>query len=65
MEREVRRRRNEWRITKMVLIIFIAFLVTYLPITLVKSLDKKVEYPGERGANLSGGGGGDEEEVKP
>ncbi|XP_042862934.1 alpha-1D adrenergic receptor-like isoform X2 [Penaeus japonicus] len=46
MEREARRRRNEWRITKMVLIIFIAFLVTYLPITLVKNLDKKVNYPG-------------------
>ncbi|XP_063880957.1 uncharacterized protein LOC135111519 isoform X2 [Scylla paramamosain] len=46
MEREVRRRRNEWRITKMVLIIFIAFLITYLPITLVKNLDKKVDYPG-------------------
>ncbi|XP_069949224.1 uncharacterized protein [Cherax quadricarinatus] len=45
-EREARRRRNEWRITKMVLIIFIAFLVTYLPITLVKNLDKKVDYPG-------------------
>lgn len=46
IEREARRRRNEWRITKMVLIIFIAFLVTYLPITLVKSLDKEVNYPG-------------------
>lgn len=46
VEREVRRRRNEWRITKMVLIIFIAFLITYLPITLVKNLDKKVDYPG-------------------
>lgn len=46
VDREVRRRRNEWRITKMVLIIFIAFLITYLPITLVKNLDKKVEYPG-------------------
>nr|XP_045608302.1 G-protein coupled receptor moody-like isoform X2 [Procambarus clarkii] len=46
VEREARRRRNEWRITKMVLIIFIAFLITYLPITLVKNLDKKVDYPG-------------------
>ncbi|KAG0700410.1 G-protein coupled receptor moody [Chionoecetes opilio] len=47
VEREVRRRRNEWRITKMVLIIFIAFLITYLPITLVKNLDKTVDYPVE------------------
>lgn len=46
VEREARRKRNEWRITKMVLIIFIAFLITYLPITLVKNLDKKVNYPG-------------------
>ncbi|KAG7164897.1 G-protein coupled receptor moody-like 3 [Homarus americanus] len=46
VEREAKRRRNEWRITKMVLIIFIAFLITYLPITLVKNLDKKVNYPG-------------------
>ncbi|KAK7081216.1 hypothetical protein SK128_002091 [Halocaridina rubra] len=46
VEREARRKRNEWRITKMVLIIFVAFLITYLPITLVKNLDKKVSYPG-------------------
>ncbi|XP_068218719.1 G-protein coupled receptor moody-like isoform X2 [Palaemon carinicauda] len=46
VEREARRKRNEWRITKMVLIIFIAFLITYLPITLVKNLDKGVNYPG-------------------
>ncbi|XP_064090434.1 G-protein coupled receptor moody-like isoform X3 [Macrobrachium nipponense] len=46
VEREARRKRNEWRITKMVLIIFIAFLITYLPITLVKNLDKDVNYPG-------------------
>ncbi|CAL4111125.1 unnamed protein product [Meganyctiphanes norvegica] len=46
IEKEARRKRNEWRITKMVLIIFLTFLITYLPITLVKGLDEKVNYPG-------------------
>ncbi|XP_076041026.1 G-protein coupled receptor moody-like isoform X2 [Oratosquilla oratoria] len=45
-DRELRRKRNEWRITKMVLIIFLTFLVTYLPITLVKNFDKRVDHPG-------------------
>ena len=46
VDREVRRKRSEWRITKMVLIIFIAFIITYLPITLVKSFDHDANYPG-------------------
>ncbi|KAH8294446.1 hypothetical protein KR018_005694, partial [Drosophila ironensis] len=44
-QREVRAKRNEWRITKMVLAIFLSFVVCYLPITIVKVADKNVEHP--------------------
>ncbi|VVC92352.1 unnamed protein product [Leptidea sinapis] len=37
--RETKARRNEWRITKMVLAIFLSFLVCYLPITIAKVAD--------------------------
>ncbi|XP_021951462.1 G-protein coupled receptor moody [Folsomia candida] len=43
--RETRNRKNEWRITKMVLVIFISFVACYLPITIVKVADKCVNYP--------------------
>uniref|UniRef100_A0A336MKP8 CSON001470 protein n=1 Tax=Culicoides sonorensis TaxID=179676 RepID=A0A336MKP8_CULSO len=45
-QREVKQKRNEWRITKMVLAIFLSFLVCYLPITIIKIFDKHVNYPG-------------------
>ncbi|GBP41815.1 G-protein coupled receptor moody [Eumeta japonica] len=45
--RESKARRNEWRITKMVLAIFLSFLVCYLPITLAKVADVHVNYPGK------------------
>ncbi|KAF4526981.1 hypothetical protein B566_EDAN001528 [Ephemera danica] len=45
-DKEARRKRNEWRITKMVLAIFLSFLTCYLPITIVKVADKAVNYPG-------------------
>lgn len=41
--KESKRKRNEWRITKMVLGIFLSFVVCYLPITVVKVVDKKVQ----------------------
>lgn len=41
--RETKRKRNEWRVTKMVLAIFLSFLICYLPITIVKIVDRKVE----------------------
>ncbi|ALC48607.1 moody [Drosophila busckii] len=44
-QREVRAKRNEWRITKMVLAIFLSFVICYLPITIVKVADKHVEHP--------------------
>lgn len=44
-QREVRAKRNEWRITKMVLAIFLSFLVCYLPITIAKVADQDVEHP--------------------
>ncbi|XP_026482415.1 G-protein coupled receptor moody-like [Ctenocephalides felis] len=41
-----RMKRNEWRITKMVLAIFLSFVVCYLPITIAKVADPEVKYPG-------------------
>ncbi|XP_068628487.1 G-protein coupled receptor moody isoform X2 [Battus philenor] len=43
--RDTKARRNEWRITKMVLAIFLSFLVCYLPITIAKVADSHVHYP--------------------
>lgn len=43
--RDVKAKRNEWRITKMVLAIFLSFVVCYLPITVTKVADKDVQYP--------------------
>ncbi|XP_032517985.2 G-protein coupled receptor moody-like isoform X1 [Danaus plexippus] len=43
--RETKARRNEWRITKMVLAIFLSFLVCYLPITIAKVADSHVHFP--------------------
>ncbi|XP_055388803.1 uncharacterized protein LOC129617723 [Condylostylus longicornis] len=44
--RDARAKRNEWRITKMVLAIFLSFVACYLPITIVKVLDRDVHWPG-------------------
>jgi hypothetical protein len=44
--RELKTKRNEWRITKMVLAIFLSFLICYLPITIVKVADDEVRFPG-------------------
>lgn len=35
------------RITKMVLVIFLSFLTCYLPITVVKTVDSEVHFPGK------------------
>lgn len=43
--RDVKAKRNEWRITQMVLAIFLSFVCCYLPITLTKVADKDVRYP--------------------
>lgn len=43
--RDAKAKRNEWRITKMVLAIFLSFVCCYLPITLTKVADKEVRYP--------------------
>ncbi|XP_075158497.1 G-protein coupled receptor moody isoform X2 [Haematobia irritans] len=44
-QREVRAKRNEWRITKMVLAIFLSFVICYLPITIAKVADQNVDHP--------------------
>lgn len=41
----IKRKRNEWRITKMVLAIFLSFVICYLPITIIKTSDPDVNYP--------------------
>ncbi|XP_020289246.1 G-protein coupled receptor moody isoform X2 [Pseudomyrmex gracilis] len=43
--REIKQKRSEWRITKMVLAIFLSFLACYLPITIVKVADTEVRCP--------------------
>ncbi|KAL0120150.1 hypothetical protein PUN28_008064 [Cardiocondyla obscurior] len=43
--RELKQKRSEWRITKMVLAIFLSFLACYLPITIVKVADAEVKCP--------------------
>lgn len=43
--RDAKAKRNEWRITKMVLAIFLSFVLCYLPITLTKVADKDVQWP--------------------
>lgn len=45
--RETKQKRSEWRITKMVLAIFLGFVACYLPITIVKVTDVEVHYPGK------------------
>ncbi|CAH1389968.1 unnamed protein product [Nezara viridula] len=44
-KRESKTKRNEWKITKMVLAIFLSFLVCYLPITTIKVYDPFVKFP--------------------
>lgn len=44
-QRDAKAKRNEWRITKMVLAIFLSFVLCYLPITITKVFDKDVHYP--------------------
>lgn len=44
--RDIKQKRSEWRITKMVLAIFLSFVACYLPITIVKVADAEVRYPG-------------------
>lgn len=43
--RDVKAKRNEWRITKMVLAIFLSFVMCYLPITVAKIADSDVTLP--------------------
>ena len=38
---------SDWRLTKMILIIFVSFLFCYLPTAIIKVVDKKVERAGK------------------
>lgn len=44
-QRDMKQKRQEWRITKMVLAIFLSFIACYLPITIIKVVDKNVNSP--------------------
>lgn len=44
-QRDAKAKRNEWRITKMVLAIFLSFVLCYLPITITKVFDTQARYP--------------------
>lgn len=44
-QRDAKAKRNEWRITKMVLAIFLSFVMCYLPITLTKIFDEEARFP--------------------
>lgn len=44
-QREAKQKRNEWRITRMIFVIFLSFICCYLPITITKVLDKEVNWP--------------------
>lgn len=44
---------SEWRVTKMVLAIFLSFLVCYLPITITKTVDKDIRFPSKFLPNLT------------
>lgn len=43
----MKRKRSEWRVTKMVLAIFLSFVICYLPITIMKTTDPEVRHPGK------------------
>ena len=38
---------SDWRLTKMILAIFLSFIICYLPATIIKSKDKNVKHPGK------------------
>ncbi|KAL1455673.1 hypothetical protein WDU94_009754 [Cyamophila willieti] len=44
-KKEIKAKRNDMRITKMVLVIFLSFITCYFPITVVKLVDQGVRYP--------------------
>lgn len=46
-DKATKKKRNEWRITQMVLAIFLSYVACYLPITITKVADDDVNYPGK------------------
>jgi hypothetical protein len=44
-QRDAKQKRNEWRITRMIFVIFLSFICCYLPITIIKIGDKDVNWP--------------------
>lgn len=48
-DKAAKKKRNEWRITQMVLAIFLSYVACYLPITITKVADDDVNYPGNFG----------------
>ncbi|XP_076314362.1 G-protein coupled receptor moody-like [Tachypleus tridentatus] len=44
-DRDAKKRQEEWRLTRMVLIIFCCFVFCFLPQTIIKVVDKNTNYP--------------------
>ncbi|XP_076314363.1 G-protein coupled receptor moody-like [Tachypleus tridentatus] len=44
-DKKTEKRDDEWRVTRMILVIFCCFVLCYLPNTIVKVTDKEKEYP--------------------
>ena len=45
-KRKVTKSGSDWRLTKMILAIFLSFIFCYLPTTIIKVVDRRVSYPG-------------------
>jgi len=44
-KRKVTKSGSDWRLTKMILAIFLSFIFCYLPTTIIKVVDRRVSYP--------------------
>lgn len=45
VQKKDKKRSEEWKVTRMVLVIFCSFVACYLPITIIKVVDKEVKFP--------------------
>ena len=44
--RGISKRGSDWRLTKMILAVFLSFIICYLPATVIKVIDRRANYPG-------------------
>merc|ERR550534_1962194 len=43
--RGISKRGSDWRLTKMILAVFLSFIICYLPATVIKVIDRRANYP--------------------